>query len=76
MFLETAVFTGIALLVSSLGDVAIGAHQIALNVWDMFYIPMLAIGGAMATRMGHAIGAQDKPVYTARSKRELSIQSL
>jgi MATE family multidrug resistance protein len=26
----------------------------------MFYIPMLAIGGAMATRMGHAIGAQDK----------------
>lgn len=60
MFLETAVFTGIALLVSSLGDVAIGAHQIAFNVWDMFYIPMLAIGGAMATRMGHAIGAQDK----------------
>lgn len=66
MFLETAVFTGIALLVSSLGDVAIGAHQIAFNVWDMFYIPMLAIGGAMATRMGHAIGAQDKPgVYRA-----------
>ena len=33
---------------------------------DMFYIPMLAIGAAMATRMGHAIGAQDKPgVYTA-----------
>ena len=60
MFLETAVFTGIALLISSLGDVAIGAHQIAFNVWDMFYIPMLAIGGAMATRMGHAIGAQDK----------------
>ena len=66
MFLETAVFTGIALLVSSLGDVAIGAHQSAFNVWDMFYIPMLAIGGAMATRMGHAIGAQDKPgVYRA-----------
>ena len=66
MFLETAVFTGIALLISSLGDVAIGAHQIAFNVWDMFYIPMLAIGGAMATRMGHAIGADDKEgVYRA-----------
>ena len=59
-FLETAVFAGIALLVSSLGDVAIGAHQIAFNVWDMFYIPMLAIGSAMATRMGHALGAQDQ----------------
>ena len=59
-FLETAVFAGIALLVSSLGDVAIGAHQIAFNVWDMFYIPMLAIGSSMATRMGHALGAQDQ----------------
>ena len=60
LFLETAVFAGIALLVSSLGDVAIGAHQIAFNVWDMFYIPMLAIGSSMATRMGHALGAQDQ----------------
>ncbi|MDC3320278.1 MATE family efflux transporter [Luminiphilus sp.] len=60
MFLETAVFAGIALLVSSLGDTAIGAHQIAFNVWDMFYIPMLAIGSAMATRMGHALGAQNQ----------------
>ena len=66
MFMETGVFAVIALMVSSLGDVAIGAHQIAFNVWDMFYIPMLAIGAAMATRMGHAIGAQDKPgVYMA-----------
>ena len=60
MFLETSVFAGIALLVSSLGDTAIGAHQIAFNVWDMFYIPMLAIGSAMATRMGHALGAQNQ----------------
>jgi MATE family multidrug resistance protein len=66
MFMETGVFAVIALMVSSLGDVAIGAHQIAFNVWDMFYIPMLSIGAAMATRMGHAIGAQDKPgVYMA-----------
>jgi MATE family multidrug resistance protein len=44
-------------LVASLGDTAISAHQIAFNVWDLYYIPMLAIGTAMSTRIGHAIGA-------------------
>ncbi len=56
-FLEVGVFSVIALLVGSLGDTAMASHQIAFNIWDMFYIPMLAIGTAMATRMGHAIGA-------------------
>ncbi|MBT6039811.1 MAG: MATE family efflux transporter [Halieaceae bacterium] len=56
-FLEMGVFSVIALLVASLGDTAISSHQIAFNVWDLFYIPMLAIGTAMSTRIGHAIGA-------------------
>ena len=56
-FLEVGVFSLIALLVARLGEVAIAAHQIAFNIWDVFYIPMLAIGSAMSTRMGHAIGA-------------------
>lgn len=56
-FLEMGVFSVIALLVASLGDTAIASHQIAFNVWDLFYIPMLAIGTAMSTRIGHAIGA-------------------
>jgi MATE family multidrug resistance protein len=56
-FLEVGVFSLIALLVATWGDTAIAAHQIAFNIWDLFYIPMLAIGTAMSTRMGHAIGA-------------------
>jgi MATE family multidrug resistance protein len=44
-------------MVARLGDTAMAAHQIAFNIWDAFYIPMLAIGTAMATRMGHGIGA-------------------
>ena len=59
-FLEVGVFSLIALMVASLGDIPMAAHQIAFNIWDMFYIPMLAIGTAMATRMGHAIGAGSK----------------
>jgi MATE family multidrug resistance protein len=56
-FLEVGVFSLIALLVATWGDTAIASHQIAFNIWDLFYIPMLAIGTAMSTRMGHAIGA-------------------
>ena len=56
-FLEVGVFSFISLLIATLGDTAIAAHQIAFNIWDMFYIPMLAIGTAMSTRIGHAIGA-------------------
>ena len=56
-FLETGVFSAITLLIATLGDAAVAAHQIAFNVWDVFYIPMVSIGSAMATRMGHAIGA-------------------
>ena len=58
-FLETGVFSAITLLIATLGDAAVAAHQIAINVWDVFYIPMVSIGSAMATRMGHAIGAQN-----------------
>ena len=58
-FLETGVFSAITLLIATLGDAAVAAHQIAINVWDVFYIPMVSIGSAMATRMGHAIGARN-----------------
>lgn len=58
-FLETGVFSVITLLIATLGDGAVAAHQIAINVWDVFYIPMISVGSAMATRMGHAIGADN-----------------
>ena len=58
-FLETSVFSAITLLIATLGDTAVAAHQIAINVWDVFYIPMISVGSAMATRMGHAIGARN-----------------
>ncbi len=60
-FLEVAVFSLISLLIATLGNVAIAAHQIAFNIWDVAYMPLISIGSAMATRMGHAIGAGDKP---------------
>jgi len=61
LFLEIVVFSVIALMIATLGNTAMASHQIAFNVWDIVYIPLISIGSAMATRVGHAIGAQDKP---------------
>lgn len=60
-FLEVAVFSIVALLIATLGNTAMASHQIAFNVWDVAYMPLISLGAAMATRVGHAIGAGDKP---------------
>lgn len=59
-FIEIAVFSIIGLFIATLGNTAMASHQIALNVWDVMYMPLISIGAAMATRIGHAIGANDK----------------
>jgi MATE family multidrug resistance protein len=60
-FMEIGVFSVIALLVATLGNTAMASHQIAFNVWDVVYMPLISIGSAMATRIGHAIGRGDRP---------------
>ena len=59
-FLEVAVFSIIGLMIATLGNTAMAAHQIAYNVWDVVYMFLVSIGSALATRVGHAIGAQDR----------------
>ncbi len=63
-FLEIAVFSIISLLIATLGNTAMASHQIAFNVWDVVYIFLISIGSAMGTRVGHAIGAGDRPGVT------------
>jgi MATE family multidrug resistance protein len=58
-FIEIAVFSVIALMIARLGNTPMAAHQIAFNIYDVLYIPLIAIGSALTTRVGHAIGAQD-----------------
>jgi MATE family multidrug resistance protein len=60
-FIEIGVFSVIALMVATLGNTAMASHQIAFNVWDVVYMPLISIGSAMATRIGHAIGRGDRP---------------
>ena len=56
-FLEIGVFTTVSLMIATLGTHAMAAHQIAYNVWDVVYMPLISVGSATATRVGHAIGS-------------------
>ncbi len=56
-FLEIGVFSVIGLMIATLGNNAMAAHQVAINLWDVMYMPMAAVGSAMSTRVGHAIGS-------------------
>ncbi|MCB1730903.1 MAG: MATE family efflux transporter [Halieaceae bacterium] len=59
-FVEVAFFSVIAMFIATMGDTAIASHQIAFNVWDVVYMPLIACGSAMATRVGQAIGAGNR----------------
>ncbi len=60
LFLEVAFFSVIALCIATLGEVAVGAHQVAYSMWDIVYMPLISFGSALAIRLGHAIGAGDR----------------
>jgi len=60
LFMEVAFFSVIALCIATLGEVAMGAHQVAFSMWDVVYMPLVSFGSALAIRLGHAIGAGDR----------------
>lgn len=76
LFLEVAFFSVIALLVATLGDAAMASHQIAFNVWDLTYMPLVGVGSAMATRVGHAIGAGDRQAVSLAIRCGITITVL
>ncbi len=59
-FLEVLVFSIIGLMIATLGNIPMAAHQIAFNIWDVLYIPLLSVGMAMMTRIGHGLGEGNK----------------
>jgi MATE family multidrug resistance protein len=64
LFMEVAFFSVIALCIATLGEVAMGAHQVAFSMWDVVYMPLVSFGSALAIRLGHAIGAGDRAALT------------
>ncbi len=55
-FFEMAVFSVVGLMIATVGNTEVAAHQIATSIYDVVYMPLMSIGSAMATRMGHGIG--------------------
>ncbi len=59
LFMETAIFATVALLLGTLGAVAAAAHQVALNVSALTFMIPLGLSMATTIRVGHAMGRGD-----------------
>lgn len=57
---EVAVFALTAIMLGALGPVALGGHQIALNLVSITYMIPLGISSAAAVRVGQAVGRNDQ----------------
>ena len=57
---EVAVFALVTTMLGALGPVAVGGHQIALNVASVTYMIPLGISSAVAVRVGQAVGRRDE----------------
>lgn len=58
---ETGLFLAVALLIGRLGPVPLAAQQVALNILSVAFMVPLAIAQAANVRVGHCVGAGDKP---------------
>ena len=69
--LEMWVFATVAVLMGSLGARELAGHQIALNMAALTFMVPLGLAGAVATRVGNAIGRGDQAA--ARRSAVLSL---
>lgn len=58
-FVEVSMFAGVALLMGSIGTVAVAGHQIAINVASTTFMVPLGISLATTVRVGNAFGRGD-----------------
>lgn len=66
IFLESSMFAGVALLMGSLGTIAVAAHQVAINFIALAFMVPLGLAMATTVRVGRAAGQGD-PVAVRRS---------
>lgn len=59
LFLQSGLFTAVAMLMGALGSAAVAAHQIALNYCGIVFMVPLGFAMALTTRVGQAVGQQD-----------------
>jgi multidrug resistance protein, MATE family len=56
---ETSAFSGATVIAGWIGETALAAYQLSINVTSFFYMLTLGLATAAAVRVGNAIGAGD-----------------
>lgn len=59
IFMEGGLFVATALIIGTMGTVAVAAHQIAINLASVTFMIPLGVGMATTVRVGHAVGRGD-----------------
>lgn len=59
LFLQSGLFTTVALLMGALGTVAVAAHQVALNYSGLVFMVPLGLAMAVTVCVGQAAGRED-----------------
>ncbi|HEV2333545.1 MAG TPA: MATE family efflux transporter [Gammaproteobacteria bacterium] len=60
IFMESSLFSGVGLIMGTLGTDIVAAHQIALNYASFVFMVPMSISLAISVRVGHALGAGDR----------------
>ena len=73
LFAEIGIFGLATVLAAHMGKVPVAAHAIALNLASFTFSVAVGVGAATSVRVGHAIGAGDRPLARRRGMLGLGI---
>ena len=59
--IEVGIFVGITLVAGLFGEIAVGAHQVAIQLASFTFTMCLGLSAAASVRVGRAVGADDTP---------------
>lgn len=72
-FLGVGAFSALVLLVATMGPIELAAHQIALQIAHVTFMPIVAVGEAASVLVGNAIGANRDDRVQGLAKTSLKI---
>ncbi len=72
MLLEVGSFATLVVLLARIGEVDLAAHQIALQVTHLSFLPALALGEAASVLTGQAVGAGEDQLVRLVAHRALA----
>jgi len=59
LFLDVGAFAALVVIIAQIGQLDLAAHQIAMQVCHLIFLPALALGDAASVLVGRLVGAAD-----------------